>query len=310
MATNPDSSPSGCYVVLHIRPGPPYPDPITSPQIASDARFELTAEMRIQRLDKEFAIRIQRACEPAHYNIYSDVHDRHLYAFIRDIPKNETARNDGLQDLLTVIALSRFIQLTSTGDRYCAKVFPSPGLNPPIEGLRLTGVCPDVFLGDNSRDWLSPDNGLELRSLMPWVSIRKKMHNRVHRAYWNHEQAMRAYYLDTRWNLIVSGLEALITVEKRDVRKQFVSRVRKLAIEFRVDLSERELHSAYAVRSGLAHAQAFLYGLQTVLPPDKQRPLYDKLESLLRATVKKCLLDEVFGRNFADEASVRAKFVS
>lgn len=308
MAITSHSFPGGCYVILHIRAGPPYPDPIASPQIATDAPFELADSIWVKRLDSEFATHVQRACEPAHYKIDSHVHDRHLYAFMRQIPKDETTRQQGLLDLLTVIALSRFIQPTTTGDRYCAKVLPHGGSDPPIQGLRLTGVCPDIFLADNSRDWLSPDNGFELRKLMPWVSLDKKMHDRVHRAYWNHEQAMRTYYLDTRWNIVVSGLEALVTVEKRNVRKQFVSRVRKLAMEFGVDLSETDLHNAYTMRSGLAHAQSFLYGLHTVLPPDKHRPLYDKLESLLRAAVKRCLLDEAFGLHFADDAAVRAKW--
>jgi hypothetical protein len=308
VVTGSDSLPRGCYIILHIRPGPPYPDAQTSPQIAADTRFELTEDTWIERLEKGFATRIQKACEPAHYKIDNDVYDRHLYAFVREIPTNETPRKEGLLDLLTVIALSRLIQPTSTGDRYCARVFPHGGTDPPIEGLPLTGVCPDVFVGDNSRDWLSPDDGFELRKLMPWVSINKKMHGRIHRAYWNHEQAMRTYYLDTRWNLVVSGLEALITVEERGVRRQFVNRVRKLAIEFGVDLSETELQSAYTVRSSLAHAQHFLYGLHTVLPPDKHRPVYDKLESLLRATVKKCLLDETFGGHFADNAAVKTKW--
>jgi hypothetical protein len=119
---------------------------------------------------------------------------------------------------------------------------------------------------------------------------------------------MRTYFLDTRWNLVVSGLEALITVEERNVRKQFVSRGRKLAMEFGVDLSETELHSAYTVRSGLAHAQSFLFELHTVLPPNEHRPLYDKLETLLRMTVKRCLLDEAFGNDFSDGATVKARW--
>jgi len=82
----------GCYVILHIRPGPPYPDPNTAPQIAADGRFELSDDIWIERLDTEFAKRIQRACEPANYNTYNDVHDRHLYAFVREIPENEATR--------------------------------------------------------------------------------------------------------------------------------------------------------------------------------------------------------------------------
>jgi hypothetical protein len=134
------------------------------------------------------------------------------------------------------------------------------------------------------------------------------MHRRVHRAFWNHEQAMRTYYLDLRWNLVVSGLEALITVEDKNVTQQFIRRVGKLATDFGLALSEGELRKAYKLRSELAHAQGFLHDLHTVLPPNEHKPLYDKLESLLRATLKRSLLDEAFGRHFSDKAAVRKRW--
>lgn len=222
---------------------------------------------------------------------------------MRGIPKNEATRNEGLLDLLTVIVLSRFIHPTSTGERYCANVLRFGQPNLPILALQLAGN-PDVFLGDNSRDWLAPKDGLALLELMPWVSPSKRMYPRIHRAYWNHEQAMRTYFLDMRWNLVVSGLEALITTHDHRVRQQFVRRVGHLASEFGVALSETELHNAYTLRSKLAHAQSFLYDLHAALPPDEHSPLYDKLESLLRATVKKCLLDEGLAERFANKEAV------
>lgn len=234
-------------------------------------------------------------------------HDRHLYAFVRKIPAHEPRRYDGFNDLYTIIALSRLIRPTSTGGRYCAKVFSQPEADPPIQAIPFAG-SPDVFLGDTSRDWLSPDDGFELRKLMPWVSAGKPMHARVQHAYWNHEQAMQTYYLDLRWNLVVSGLEALITVDDRFVRAQFVRRVGKLGNEFGIVLSEDELQDAYTLRSGLAHAQGFLYSLHDVLPPNEHKPLYDRLESLLRAIVKKALLDEPWGQNFADKTAVRNRW--
>jgi hypothetical protein len=299
---------NNCYVILHIRPGPPYPDPEKSPQIAADARFELSSETWIEKLDKVLAERIQRACEPAHYNIYNDVWDRHLYAFVRKIPAQESSRHQGLEQLYTIVALSRLIRPTSTGERYCAKIFPQPETDPPIQAIQPAGMCPDVLLGDTSQDWLSPDDGVALRELLPWVSTTRPMHRRIHRAFWNHEQAMRTYYLDLRWNLVVSGLEALITVENNNVIRQFIRRVAKLATDFGVALTEDELRKAYRLRSELAHAQGFLYDLHGVLPPNEHKPLYDKLESLLRASLKRALLDEAFGRNFADKAAVRSRW--
>jgi hypothetical protein len=314
VTTHPD--PWARYVILHIRSGPRFPDPVASPQIAADGRFDLSDEMWIEKLDTEFAANIQRACEPANYKVDNYVRDRHLYAFIRDVPKNEprevgvVSRDEALIPLRTAVVLSRLVWPTSTGDRYCANIVPPAGTDPSILAVPIRGVCPDVFVGDDSRDWLSPENGLELRGLMPWVFPSKKMHDRVHHAFWNHEQTMRTYYLDVRWNLVVSGLEALITVEKNHLRQQFVRRVGRLAKEFTISLSDPELHDAYTLRSKLAHAEGFLFALHTVLPPSEHKPLHDKLETLLRVAVKKCLLDEVFGLRFADDSAVKEKWGS
>ena len=116
---------------------------------------------------------------------------------------------------------------------------------------------------------------------------------------------MRTYYLDLRWNLVVSGLEALITVDDKHVTKQFIHRVGILGTEFGIALSEGELRKAYTFRSELAHAQSFLHDLHAVLPPNQHKSVYDKLESLLRAVVKRSLLDKAFGQNFADKAAVK-----
>jgi hypothetical protein len=295
----------GAYAILHIRAGPPYPDS-NSPIIAS---FELSQDFWIERLPENLAIKIQRACEPPHHRIDKMVHDRHLYAFMRALPERQTVRHDGLEELLTVVALSRLIEPTTTGDRYCATILPHQDNDPTIEGLTITARCSDVYISDGTKDWLSPNNGLELQKMMPWISKSKKMYDRVHRAYWHHEEAMRSYFLDRRFPLVVAGLESLVNIEKyRDVSKRFVRRTKNLAIELGIDLSPEELDKAFSLRSELAHAQNFLFGLHYILPPDQHRPLYDKLESLLRLAVKQSLLDETFGAYFTNDDTVRAKW--
>ena len=134
------------------------------------------------------------------------------------------------------------------------------------------------------------------------------MHDRVHRAYWNHEYAMRSLYLDVRWMLVVSGLEALISSGEMDNCWQFRDRVRQLAGEFQIDLTDGDLWRAYKLRSKLVHAESFLHGLETVLPKSQHDQLYEKLESLLRVTVRRCLLDENFGSFFRDDAAVEARW--
>lgn len=255
--------PQGCYVVLHIGTGPSRIEEKNRPQLIvtdDSIRFELSDDIWIERLDEQFAKHIQKACEPPHYNISDVGHDRHLYAFVRRAPEVEKSNHEGIAEVYAAITLSRLVHPTSIGDRYCAKVFHFGLPDSAIQALTLRGRGNDVFLANNWRDWLSVSDGEELRKLMVWVPRSKPMHTRVHRAYWNHEYAMRTYDLDARWTLVLSGLEALINVGERDCARQFRGRVQQLAQECQIDLTEDELRSAYKLRSKLVHAAGFLVG--------------------------------------------------
>jgi hypothetical protein len=213
-----------------------------------------------------------------------------------------------MDELLAVVALSRLIHPTSTGDRYCAKVFHVGLKDSAIFSIQYRGMSPDAILSGKSRDWLSVEDAENLRRLMPWLAKDKRMHDRVHRAYWNHEYAMRSLYLDMRWILVVSGLEALLSVGEKHLTGQFCDRGAQLASEFGVGLSDADLRLAYKLRSKLVHAESFLHGLEGVLPRSEHGQLYEKLESLLRHTVKRCLLDEEFGSLFRNDAAVEARW--
>jgi len=297
-----------CYVVLHIAPGHG-PEVGSIPLIVQNDgdRFELTDDIWIERLNEQLAKNIQKACEPPHYNISGSAWDRHLYAFVRRVPKVEKTNYEGMGALFTAVALCRLINPTSTGERYCAKVFQVGSNDSPIQAIQFRGISPDVFLGKNARDWLSVHEGKALRKLMPWA-LQKPMHARVHRAYWYHEYAMRSYYLDARWTLIVSGLEALVNVEEQNVRHQFRVRVKQIADEFQIKINTGELNKAYTLRSKLVHGERFLFSLETVLPKDQQGEIYGRLELVLRKTVLRCLEDEKFGEYFRDDKAVKKRW--
>jgi hypothetical protein len=301
--------PQACYVMLHIGTGPSHSEQETAPLVVSDTnvRFELRDDVWIERLDTELAKHIQTACEPPNYRITNVPYDRHLYAFVRPVPDTETTQYEGMSTLFAVAALSRLINPTSIGGRYCAKVLAFPPEDSAIQSIQFRGVGPDVIIGQG-RDWLSKKNAEELVNLMPWLSPDKHMHGRVHRAYWNHEYVMHSYYLDARWVLAVSGLEALISVGEKGLRRQFCSRVRQLAAEFQVDLSSEELGRAYRLRSKLAHAEAFLSRLEAGFSRSEQVELYVRLEKVLRSTIKRCLTDEDFGNRFRDDSAVQASW--
>jgi hypothetical protein len=300
--------PDPCYAVLHISPGPTRGETLDSPLIVTETapRFDLNEVMWIERLDVKLSKNIQQACEPPHYRIDKDGVDRHLYAFIRRVPKSEKTRYEGMTELLTVAGFSRLIHPTSIGERYCALLFDFGLPDTGIQAIQFLGTSPDIFLANNRQNWLSVEDGKTLRKFLPWLS--KPMHKRVHRAYWNHEYALRSYYLDARWIHAVSGLEALINVDNKDNKAQFRERVEKLALEFKVTLSREELTKAYDLRSKLVHGAGFLFDLTPTLPQDQHSPLYVKLESVLRCTLRRCLLDESFGNRFRNDQTVVTNF--
>jgi hypothetical protein len=309
--------PLDCYVILHVRGGHPWPDPDKTPAIAATDPFQLSEDIWIERFDKDFAGNIQKACEPANHGIHNDVRDRHLYAFVRKEPEAErqaqrlpgvVVRDRGIIPLFVVLALSRLVRPTTTGYRYCAKIYPAPPTDPAIQALVITGSNPDVMIGDLAQDWLSPKDGLELRDLMPWVSSTKEMLPRVNRAFWNHDEAMHTYVLDSRLPMVVGGIEALIQVDGSNLKRRFARRARQLATEFGVDLSESKLFQAYGLRSELVHAASFLYNSSGSLPKTEHRSLYEKLELLLRLAVKKCLLDPDFAQRFASNEAIEANY--
>jgi hypothetical protein len=192
--------------MLHIGLGPSIFEEQNGPPlvVANAARVMLTDDIWIERLEEQLAKNIQRACEPPHYNISVVAQDRHLYAFVRNVPASEKSNHEGMDDLFATAALSRLVHPTSIAGRYCAKVFHFGHKDSPIQALQFRGVSPDVFVSGGQRDWLSVDDAALLRSLMAWAAKDRKMYARVHRAYWNHEYAMRSLYADARWIFVVA----------------------------------------------------------------------------------------------------------
>ena len=303
------SKPESCYVVLHMANGPSHAERKAGARVIveeGDTPFCFTNDIWMERFDKELGKKIQTACDPPHYNISDVGYDRHLYAFVKRSSTHETSKFEGMSELHALVALSRLVHPTSTGDRYCARIFRYGDKNSPIEAVRFFGVSPDVSLIDGRRDWLSAQDGQTLLKLVPWLS--EMMHKRVHHAYWNHEAALRSYYLDVKWTFVVSAFEALINTREDYVRMQFRERVKQIANHFCIAISEKELNDAYTLRSELVHSQKFLFELEPILPKSAHVPLYEKLESLLRKTLLTCLLDPNFGDHFRDVPPINSQW--
>src|ERR1700683_2749180 len=138
------SLPEACYVVLHIGTGPSRLEERTGSRLivhGGSSRFDLSSDIWVERLDEGLAKNIQSACDPPHHYINNIGYDRHLYAFVRRVPI-EKSNYEGLTELHALIALSRLVTPTSTGDRYCVKVSRYNEKNSPIYAIRSYGVSP------------------------------------------------------------------------------------------------------------------------------------------------------------------------
>jgi hypothetical protein len=306
----PESSLSDCLVALHMGLMPYGRTEEEPTMIVAEPgdRFDLSDSVWIERFTKNFAVCVQNACQPAHHKIGPFSIDGHMYAFVRKASTGKENLNESVLQLSASFALSRLVHPTSVGDRYFAQPFVLRDEDAPIRAITIRGRSADAFLSPGERDWLSTEDGEALRKLMPWVETDDLMHPRVHHAYWNHEYAMRSYDMDTRWTLVVAGLEALINVDESKTAQQFCGRVLQLAREFGIDSTEKELKLAYKLRSKLVHAQSFLVGLGAILPTNEHTPLYEKLELILRSTVKRALLEPAFGDYFRDGNAVKARW--
>jgi hypothetical protein len=155
--------PKSTYGILHLGNGPTQLDLDNGlVMVAADGeRFYLNDDIWIERLEEEFAKCFLSACEATHHRVHNHQSDRHLYGFFREIPRPRAKEYDGLDVLHATVSLSRLVQPTTTGDRYCAEIAFHGMTDSVIRAIQYRGTSLDVFLGkQKQRDWLSVDDGL------------------------------------------------------------------------------------------------------------------------------------------------------
>jgi hypothetical protein len=127
--------------------------------------------------------------------------------------------------------------------------------------------------------------------------------DRASRALWYHEYAVRTYYVEIRWVLVATALEAIVHVDRDRSTQQFKCRVSQLANELGVtglDISEAQ--RAYEHRCSLAHGQK----LGQISEPD--RKLYEAMESTLRLAILRAIEDEQFAALLTNEHEIRKRW--
>lgn len=268
-------------------------------------RIDLSKDIWVGRL--EWANVVMDTSEPNAFGVTAPWRQfAQLYAFVRELGEQaEIYRWDDDNRLSSVIALSRLVHPTSTGFQYAARVgFEADGIK-RVYPARIVGISKEAFLSQSrKRDWLTKTDANVLRDLVP--SLTKKLPKRVHNALWHHEYAIRTYYVDHRWTLVCTGLEALVHTDRHGSTAQFKRRVPRLAVELGINISETEAETAYDARSRLAHGASFLGGPDG--PTPEQLNLYDRLEDTLRLAVLRGLRDDSFASVLQDDAQIRSRW--
>lgn len=269
-------------------------------------RFTLAPNIWIERLDAVVARHIAEACSPRNFNLPIQGQLPHTYAFVRKSRCPGLFEDTGgLDELWSVLNLSRIIRPTTMGNRFAARVSIVNGVVKQVMSYQPKGAMLDVFSPKVSeQDWLGIPEAERLRSLMPWIITRELLPRRVHNAYWHHEYAMRTYYVDHRWSFVCTALEALVHSNRNGSTAQFVHRVGLLGGGQGITFTEAELVRAYELRSGLVHGSQFLS--EQARLTDEELDLYHRLEDTLRAVLLRALEDRSFAANFTDEAAIDA----
>jgi hypothetical protein len=122
---------------------------------------------------------------------------------------------------------------------------------------------------------------------------------RVRRAAWFHEYAARTEHVPVRLALVAAGIEALVHVERTRSTRQFVVGATGLAMDCGLTFTETQAADSYDERSRYAHGVTVRAAPPLVLIG---------LEAVLRAAIKKALLEPTYARVFATDVDIRVRF--
>lgn len=284
----------------------------TRPVKYFDKPCQVDDDLWIAHLDDDLTADVLVASEPAGRNYHPYQACTGAYAFIRtNAPQPGPGQGDFDPDLRlrTCIALSRLVHPTSAGLDHAVrlKTWARPRDKWEMVPHTEEGVGEAAFVVDVNDDWLIPDD-------VPAIGDLLRAHpgpatpSRIAAALWYHEVAARTYYADLRWPLLVTALESLVRIknEKRENGHRvpsssvFCERLAQIgAMDPSLALNKQDLRSIYEQRSDLVHG----FALATL--PETTRDLYRKLDSLVRAILRKVLLDPAFGAIFSSDKDLQ-----
>lgn len=264
----------------------------------------------IGSIDDSLAEAVMNACEPAGEAFRPVRQFGAAYSLWRRLappPPRKEYRPDSDNLLYACVALSRLVFPTTLGFVYAARVRTWPDGQRQIVAYSNNHLTRHAFVVEPHNDYLVPTDVPSIAALVNGYYTRKSG-ARVQAGLWYYEYVSRSFYTDLRWPLLVTGLEALFHIEDErhppngrhaSTTKVFVDRLLGLgAMDAQFAVPEQDLLAMYRERSGPVHGRLF-----GQLTPDRQR-LYRSMDSLLRAVLRKALLDSTFAAIFASDGSL------
>jgi hypothetical protein len=275
-------------------------------ELAPRDRFNLSDDLWVGKLDDGVVDAVFDACEPPGRFLKKPVRPYgQLYAFVRErAPIEPPYEWDSDSRLQLCVALSRLVHPTSISFRYAARIvyLDSAKIDEIIPGP-VTGhgadACPPIA---GHRDWLVASDLDALKLLVQHLPL-SYLPPRVWRALWYHEYAARTRYIDVKWTLISTALEAVVHTDKYKSTWQFTGRVPQLARELGgCEFSEADAETAYDCRSGLSHGQGL------AILSKETREIYERMESVLRQTLMRCIREAEFAAIFSGDNTIRDRW--
>jgi hypothetical protein len=304
-----EGEPDVMDVVLVPGPYQDHDPAISRPIVWFDAPIEIAPSICIGDIGHDLSEAVLDACDPSGENFKPHRQFGAPYGFYRTVLSasvKEGLTFDPDNQLCKCIALSRLIHPTSIGFRYSARIRTWKNGARQIIPHSRGDLSPDAFLTDTPNNFLVPADAPSILALIQAFDA-GPLPQRLHSGMWYCETAFRSYYVDLRWPLLTTGLEALIHIDGERFggrfagsTKVFVDRLLALGgIEAAFLVPENDLRAMYGHRSGLVHGQT----LGTLDPA--RRALYSRKEQLLRGILRKAILDPAFRALFTTDAAIQ-----
>lgn len=291
--------------------------------------IDLGCGIAIADLDRDTAELVMNACTPRGHYFVPVRQFGQRYSFVKEVSLDELEQRhfawdtDGtLDDALT---LSRLIRDNGYSTEYAARLIDyEDGQRCIVYVLHRKDKA--IWRLRRDREWLDAAEGRELAGLLAaYWECREELPPRVRRAMWRMAYVPRIRWADIVVPILVSGLEALLKIGRRDLTEQFKKRAPALAADLGVDgLSEDLAERLYDGRSDWvhgSHVQLFAGPSAGAETPGEEEPEGPQssdersaftevalLQDVLRGAVRRAIEDSEFRQVFVADESIAERW--